>query len=210
MEIIKALSPEISKGAEIDLYLEKLAFGGKALGRVAGMVVFVDHGVPGQKVRVRITRKKAQFAEGRVVSLVEESQAYVPPRCRHFGLCGGCRWQDVAYEEQLYWKRRQVEECLQHLAGLRPEDIRPTVASPELFYYRNKMEFTFAPRPWLPTEEMAAGHNPEDLGAALGLHVPGSFNRVFNLTECYLQSPLTGSVVTEVRNWVNKSGVPGL
>ncbi len=201
-------SPRDWQGAEIDLYLEKLAFGGKALGRVAGMVVFVDHGVPGQKVRVRITRKKAQFAEGRVVSVVEQSPAYVPPRCRHFGLCGGCRWQDVAYEEQLYWKRRQVEECLQHLAGLRPEDIKPTVASPEQFYYRNKMEFTFAPRPWLTAEEMAAGHNPEDLGAALGLHVPGSFNRVFNLTECYLQSPLTGSMVTEVRNWVKSSGIP--
>ena len=207
MEIKNALSPEISKGAEIDLTIEKLAFGGKALGRVAGMVVFVDHGVPGQKVRVRISRKKSQFAEGRVVGLLEQSPAYVVPRCRHFNLCGGCQWQDLMYEEQLHWKRLQVEECLHHLAGLRPEHIKPTVASPEPYFYRNKMEFTFAPRPWISAEEMAAGHNPEEQGAALGLHVPGSFNRVFDLTECYLQSPLAGAMVSDLRNWVRRSGI---
>ena len=117
-------------------------------------------------------------------------------RCRHFGFCGGCRCQDLAYQKQLYWKRLQVEECLQHLAGLRPEDIKPAAASPEQYYYRNKMEFTFAPRAWLTAAEMAAGHSPEALGGALGLHVPGSFNRVFNLTECFLQSPLTASMVS--------------
>ncbi len=143
-----------------------------------------------------------------MIEVLEQSPAYVSPRCRHFGLCGGCQWQDLAYEEQLHWKRLQVQECLQQLAGLRPEDIKPAVASPEQFYYRNKMEFTFAPRPWLPAEEMAAGKNPGGLGAALGLHVPGSFNRVFDLTECHLQSPLTGAIVTEVRRWVRESGLP--
>jgi len=208
MPVDKSSPPGLVKGAEIDLYLEKLAFGGKALGRVDGFVVFVDQGIPGQKVRVRITRKKAQFAEGRVVSVVEQSPDYVVPRCRHFGFCGGCRWQDLVYQEQLQWKRRQVQECLQHLAGLRPEDIKPAAASPEQYFYRNKMEFTFAPWPWLRVEDMAAGHSPEALGSALGLHMPGSFNRVFNLSECFLQSPLTASLVAEVRQWVRNSGIP--
>jgi 23S rRNA (uracil1939-C5)-methyltransferase len=208
MAFDKASPPGLVKGAEVDLFIEKLAFGGKALGRVAGLVVFVDHGVPGQRVRVRITRKKTQFAEAQVVHLVEQSPAYVNPCCRHFGLCGGCKWQDLAYEEQLHWKRLQVQECLQYLAALRPEDIKPAVASPEQFYYRNKMEFTFAPRPWLPAEDIAAGHNPDDRGGALGLHVPGSFHRVFDLTECYLQSRLTGAMVTEVRSWIRSSGLP--
>jgi 23S rRNA (uracil1939-C5)-methyltransferase len=204
----KASPSGLGKGAEIELDIEKLAFGGKALGRVEGLVVFVDHAIPGQKVQVRITRKKAQFAEARVISVAEQSPAYVLPRCRHFGLCGGCQWQDLAYEEQLRWKRLHVQECLQHLAGLRPEEIQPAVASPEQFYYRNKMEFTFAPRPWLPAEDMAAGKNPGDIGSALGLHVPGSFNRVFDLEECYLQSPLTGAMVTAVRRWIRGSGLP--
>ena len=208
MSVDKSSPPGPGKGAEVEVYLEKLAFGGKALGRVDGLVVFVEHGIPGQKVRVRITRKKAQFAEGRVVSLVEQSPDYAVPRCRHFGFCGGCRWQDLRYEEQLQWKRRQVQECLQHLAGLRPEDIKPAAASPEQYYYRNKMEFTFAPRPWLTAAAMAAGCTTEGLGGALGLHVPGSFNRVFNLEECYLQSPRTAAMVTEVRDWVRSSGIP--
>jgi 23S rRNA (uracil1939-C5)-methyltransferase len=203
----KASPPGVGKGAEVEVYLEKLAFGGKALGRVDGLVVFVEHGIPGQTVRVRITKKKAQFAEGRVVGLVQQSPDYTAPRCRHFGFCGGCLWQDLAYEEQLQWKRQQVQECLQHLAGLRPEDIRPATASPDQYYYRNKMEFTFAPRPWLTQEDLAAGRNPEGLGGALGLHVPGSFNRVFNLEECYLQAPQTAAMVTEVRDWARSSSL---
>ena len=155
-----AASPSLSRGAEVDLVIEKLAFGGKALGRVDGFVVFVDHAVPGQRVRVRITRKKSRFAEARVVQLLAQSPAYTPPFCPHFGVCGGCQWQDLAYEEQLHWKRTHVQECLQHLAGLTPGDILPTVASPHQRYYRNKMEFAFAPRPWLPAGDPAAGKPP--------------------------------------------------
>ena len=122
---------------ELELSIEKLAFGGKALGRVAGFVVFVEHAIPGQKVRVQVTRKKPHFAEARVVQVLTQSPAYKPPFCPHFGLCGGCQWQDVAYEEQLHWKRSHIEECLQHLAGLVPGSILPTVASPQHQYYRN-------------------------------------------------------------------------
>ena len=198
----------LSKGAEVDLVIEKLAFGGQALGRVDGFVVFVEHAVPGQKVRVRITRKKAQFAEARVVQVLAQSPAYVAPFCPHFGLCGGCQWQDLAYEEQLHWKRVQVEECLQHLAGLRSGDILAPVASPLRRYYRNKMEFTFAPRPWMPAAEFAAGPPPAAYGCALGLHVRGCFDRVFDLTHCFLQSPQTPALVQEVRSWCRQSNLP--
>jgi 23S rRNA (uracil1939-C5)-methyltransferase len=204
----KAALPSLARGAEVDLAIEKLAFGGKALGRVDGFVVFVQHAVPGQTVRVRITRKKAQFAEGRVVQVLAQSPAYAPPFCPHFGLCGGCQWQDLAYEEQLHWKRLQVQECLQHLAGLRPGDIALPVASPQPRYYRNKMEFTFAPRPWLPPEEFAAGLNPDQGACALGLHVGAAFDRVFNLEQCFLQSPQTAAIVKEVRRWCGESGLP--
>jgi 23S rRNA (uracil1939-C5)-methyltransferase len=198
----------LSKGAEMDLVIEKLAFGGRALGRVDGLVVFVEHAVPGQKVRVRITRKKAQFAEARVVKVLAQSPAYVPPFCPHFGFCGGCQWQDLAYEEQLHWKGVQVKECLQHLAGLNPGVILPPVASPALTYYRNKMEFTFAPRPWLPAAEFVPGEPPAGGGLALGLHVRGGFDRVFDLTDCYLQSPQTPTLVQEVRHWCRQSNLP--
>jgi 23S rRNA (uracil1939-C5)-methyltransferase len=202
-----APSPSLSRGAEVDLCIEKLAFGGKALGRVDGFVVFVDHAIPGQRVRVRITRKKSRFAEAGVVQLLAQSPAYTPPFCPHFGVCGGCHWQDLAYEEQLHWKRTHVQECLQHLAGLTPGDILPTVASPHQRYYRNKMEFTFAPRPWLPAGDPAAANRSAGGGCALGLHVGASSDQIFNLEHCFLQSPQSAAIVPEVRRWCGQSGL---
>jgi 23S rRNA (uracil1939-C5)-methyltransferase len=204
----KASSPQLCKGAEVELAIDKLAFGGKALGRVDGCVVFVDHAVPGQKVRVRITRKKSQFAEARVVQLLEQSPVYTPPFCVHFGVCGGCHWQDLAYEEQLSWKRVHVQECLRHLAGLTPGDILPPVASPDLRYYRNKMEFTFAPRAWLPPTNSGASNSSSGPACALGLHVGASFEQIFDLEHCFLQSPQAVAMVQEVRRWCRKSGLP--
>lgn len=196
----------LTKGAEVELTIDKLAFGGKALGRLDGFVVFVAHAVPGQKVRVRITRKKAKFAEAQVIRLLEQSPAYTPPFCPHFGLCGGCQWQDVAYAEQLIWKQAHVQESLRHLAGLRPETILPAVASPQQRYYRNKMEFAFAPRPWQP----AGGQSQREThrgGLALGLHVEAAIDQIFNLEHCFLQSPHTPAIVSEVRRWCGKSGL---
>ena len=202
-----AQPPSLSKGAEVDLGIEKLAFGGKALGRVDGFVVFVEHAVPGQRVRVRITRKKARFAEAEVVQLLAQSPAYAPPFCPHFGLCGGCQWQDLAYEEQLHWKKLHVQECLQHLAGLTPGDILPPVASPDQRYYRNKMEFAFAPRPWLQSFDPGAKNRADGGAVALGLHVGAAFDRIFNLEHCFLQSPQSTAIVAEVRRWCGQSGL---
>ena len=186
-------TPQLAKGMEVDLAIDKLAFGGQALGRVGGCVVFVEHALPGQRLRVRITRKKANFAEAQVVQLLAQSPAYAPPFCRHFGVCGGCHWQDLAYGEQLHWKREQVQESLRHLGGLTPEQVLPTAASPHTRYYRNKMEFTFGPGPG---------------GCSLGLHLQGSRDRIFDLQECFLQSPQTGAFVKKVRSLCRQSGLP--
>ncbi len=196
-------APVLEQGAEAELTIDKLAFGGQALGRLDGLVVFVEHALPGQRVRVRIIRKKAQFAEGRVVEVLEQSPAYTPPFCRHFGVCGGCQWQDLAYEEQLHWKHLQVQEALRQLKGLSPAAILATVASREPRYYRNKMEFTFAPRGW-----QAAGEAASSRGLALGLHIGGTFDRIFDLEECFLQSTQAPAIVREVRSWCRQSGLP--
>ena len=202
-----AAPASLSKGAEVDLSIEKLAFGGKALGRVDGFVVFVEHAVPGQRVRVRITRKKARFAEAEVMQLLAQSPAYAPPFCPHFGLCGGCQWQDLAYEEQLHWKKIHVQECLQHLAGLTPGDILAPVASPDQRYYRNKMEFAFAPRAWQQSFDPGAKNRAAGGAVALGLHVGAAFDRIFNLEHCFLQSPQSTAIVAEVRRWCSQSGL---
>ncbi|MFZ5450788.1 MAG: 23S rRNA (uracil(1939)-C(5))-methyltransferase RlmD [Thermodesulfobacteriota bacterium] len=204
---VKTSAPPLAQGVEVDLTIDKLAFGGKALGRVDGFVVFVEHALPGQRVRVKITRKKSQFAEARVVRLLEQSPAYTPPFCRHFEVCGGCQWQDLAYGEQLHWKGLQVQESLGRLPGLGPENIRALVASPEQLYYRNKMEFTFAPRPWLPAGERGVGKSLKG-SLALGLHVGASSAGIFDVEECFLQSPVAPVIVQEVRAWCRQSRLP--
>ncbi|MFZ2088155.1 MAG: 23S rRNA (uracil(1939)-C(5))-methyltransferase RlmD, partial [Desulfobaccales bacterium] len=200
-------APPFFEGMELELAVEKLAFGGKALGRVGGFVVFVDHGLPGQTLRAKITRKKAQFAEARVIELLSQSPAYEPPFCPHFGLCGGCQWQDLAYEEQLHWKGVHVQECLKHLAGLGPRIIQPAVASPHQRHYRNKMEFSFAPGAWVEPQEAAAQGSPGN-GCALGLHVGHDPSRIFNLEHCFLQSAQSPAIVQEVRRWCEASRLP--
>jgi len=198
------------KGVEFDLCIEKMAFGGQALGKVDGFVVFVDHALPGQKVRAQITRRQARFAEAKVVRVLEQSQAYQAPFCPHFGICGGCQWQDLAYEQQLYWKWIQVQECLKHLGGLSPGVILPTIPSPQQRYYRNKMEFTFAPRSraWLRPEDRTGAESGQGRGCALGLHVRDSSDRIFDLENCFLQSAQVPAIVEEVRRWCGASGLP--
>lgn len=199
---------KISKGMESEFTVEKLAFGGKGVARADGLVVFLDHAVPGQRVRARVVKKKRNYAEARVVEVLSQSPGYTPPFCPHFGVCGGCRWQDVSYDMQLHWKREHVLECLGHIAGVGGADVLPAMASPVRRYYRNKMEFTFSDRRWLLPEELQEERaEGEDL-FALGLHVRGLFDKVFNIDTCFLESPAAAAMLREVREWAKQSGLP--
>ena len=198
---------KIVKGTDIELQVEKLAFGGKAVAKVDGFVIFLDRAVPGQIVKARITRKKRNYAEAKVIETLSQSPDYRPPVCPHFGTCGGCLWQDISYDAQLYWKRTHVVECLGHIAGAGETEVGPIVASPEILNYRNKMEFTFSDRRWLLTEELDRELGRESL-FALGLHVRGLFDKVFNIDQCFIQSPQTAAILREVRQWAVQSGLP--
>ena len=198
---------KIIKGTEVELQIEKLAFGGKAVARVDGFVVFLDHAVPGQTVKALITRKKRNYADARVIEILSQSPDYRTPVCPHFGICGGCLWQDISYEAQLFWKRAHVVECLGHIAGEGEREVAPIVASPETLHYRNKMEFTFSDRRWLLAEELGQESGRESL-FALGLHVRGLFDKVCNIDSCVLQSPEASAILREVRQWARESGLP--
>ncbi len=198
---------KITKGSEVELQVEKLAFGGKAIAKADGFVIFLDHGVPGETVKALITRKKQNYAEARAIGTLLQSRDYRPPVCAHFGICGGCQWQDISYESQLFWKRAHVVECLGHIAGAGEPEVAPIIASPETAYYRNKMEFTFSDRRWLLAEELEREPGPESL-FALGLHVRGFFDKVCNIDSCVLQSEETSAIMREVRQWAAKSGLP--
>jgi 23S rRNA (uracil1939-C5)-methyltransferase len=198
----------IRKGGEVVLPIEKLAFGGKGITRLDGFVVFTDRALPGQKVLARVTRKRRQYAEARVIEILSQSPHVVEPFCPHFGICGGCTWQDLAYEQQLHWKRRHVLESLEHLAGIEEALVEPTMPSHQTQWYRNKMEYTFSARRWLLPQEIASKDTPYNKSFALGLHVRGCFDRVFDVETCFLQSPLSVQILRETREWCKKSGLP--
>jgi len=127
----------------IDCRIESLALGGKGVARTEGMVVFVAGGVPGATVRAKLTKIAKRHAEAEVVETVTPSPFAAEPFCPHFGTCGGCAHQDIAYDKQVEWKAAQVVETLSRLGGARPETVLPPLPSPKTRYYRNKMEFAF-------------------------------------------------------------------
>lgn len=199
---------ELKKGSEVELVVESLAYGGRGLARIDGFVIFIDRTIPGQRVLARIIRKKASYAEARVVEVLQDSPQAITPRCVHFGTCGGCLWQNLDYQQQLEAKRNQVWECLAHITGLTDDVVFPTLPSPEIYYYRNKMEFSFASRRWLLPEELELSQLEKPRDFALGLHVKGFYNRVLDLEECHLQNPLSITILKQVRQFALDSGLP--
>ena len=168
------------------LEITTLAAEGKAMGHYDGMVVFVPMTVPGDVVDVQIKAKKRRFMEGTVVNFVKRSELRCEPVCEHFGVCGGCKWQNLPYEEQLRFKTAQVNDQLVRIGKIDIPEVKPCLGSAKQLYYRNKLEFTFADRRWLTYEEIAQGG---DIAAApaLGFHVPNMFDKVLDINRCHLQ-----------------------
>ena len=174
---------------------------GKALAKVDGMVVFIQGAVPGDVVNVQLTRKKKSYAEGAVTHLIAPSPERVTPFCKHFGICGGCTWQDLSYSAQIAHKRQEVIDNLQRLGGLELPEVPSTLASPETRHYRNKLEFTFTAQRWFTKDELNSGEEILDR-KALGFHLPGRFDKVFDVEECWLQPEPSNSI----RNFIRAYG----
>jgi 23S rRNA (uracil1939-C5)-methyltransferase len=196
----------IKKGQEIEVEITGIAFGGKGLVRIDGMAVFVDLAVPGDKALIRIMRKKKNYAEARVIQLMDASPQRIKPPCVYSGFCGGCKWQFLDYEVQLIYKRQHVVESLEHIGQIKNVQVHPTIASPLKFGYRNKMEFSCTDRRWLSPHEMQ--HPETHKGFGIGLHVPGTFFKVFDTKRCLLQPDLGNHLLDEVRKFIRSSRLP--
>lgn len=179
---------------------------GNAIARVEGQVVFIPMLVPGDVVDIRITRKKRNYLEGRVIRFHEYSPDRIKPLCRHFGVCGGCKWQHLPYELQLKHKEKQVTDTLTRIGKVRPDEILPVVASDDVYYYRNKLEYTFSDRRWFTKEEL---ETETDFAGkdALGFHVPGFFDKVLDIKECHLQPEPSDSIRNAVRRYAHRKGL---
>lgn len=199
------------RGEEITVETTGALVEGKAIARLGDLVVFVDGAVPGELVRAAITKVKPNYIESRLVSVDRPSQARLTPRCRHFGTCGGCRWQHMTYESQLAMKEDHVREAFRRIGKISSPPIEPILGADQPYFYRNKMEYSFSDRKWLEEPPARRSTEPEsphgEIGVFLGLHARGRFEKVLDLEECYLQSDLSVSLMRRVRAFAQRSGL---
>ena len=179
---------------------------GKAIARIDNFVTFVSNALPGDVVDLQITRRKKSFQEGKVVRFHEYSTRRTEPFCQHFGQCGGCRWQDLKYADQLHYKQQEVTDNLERIGQMEIPPVNPISASANERYYRNKLEFTFSNRRWLSAEEINSGDDFADRNG-LGFHVPGMFDKVIDLEECHLQPELSNLIRQEIRDYSREHGL---
>lgn len=180
-----------------NIEITALAAEGKALARVKmrpedenAIVVFVPFGAPGDIADIKIDRKKHSFAEGHIQRLVKMSECRVEPVCRHFGVCGGCKWQHIPYSIQLESKQQNVVDALTRIGKVSIPDVSPILGSNDIWRYRNKMEYTFSDKKWRLWEDVKSGKVFDDSPNALGFHIPGAFDKVLHIDECHLQNEL--------------------
>lgn len=180
---------------------------GKALARVNDMVVFVPYVVPGDVVDLQVRRKKHSYAEAEAVKFHTYSPERATPFCKHYGVCGGCKWQCLAYENQLKYKQQQVFDALTRIGKVELPDVMPILGSENTRAYRNKLEFTFSNKRWLTWEEVAQGVSYDNMDA-LGFHIPGAFDKVLDIEECALMCDLNNRLRNAIRGYAHSEGVP--
>ena len=173
---------------------------GKALARVDDMVIFVPFAVPGDVVDLQVKKKKHSYCEAEVVRFIEYSKVRVTPFCQHFGVCGGCKWQNLPYEEQLKAKQQQVENQLRRIGKIALPECNPILGSVKTKEYRNKLEFGCSNKRWLTKEEVASGAAFDNLNA-IGFHITGAFDKILPIEECRLMDGMNNDIRNEIRDY---------
>ncbi|WP_262697047.1 23S rRNA (uracil(1939)-C(5))-methyltransferase RlmD [Pontibacter oryzae] len=186
--------------------IEDMVAEGKCLARHDNMVIFVAGVAPGDVVDLRITRKKKSFLEAEPVHFHELSELRVQPFCEHFGTCGGCKWQHIGYDTQLYFKQKQVKDNLERIGKVPLPEFDPILGSEKTRYYRNKLEYTFSNTSWLTKEQIQSGQEFDR--DALGFHIPGRFDKILDIKHCYLQPDPSNAIRLEVRKYAKEHNLP--
>ena len=186
--------------------IEAVAAEGKCLFHWQDLVVFVPFCVPGDVCDVQIRRKKHSFAEGEVVRFVKYSNVRATPFCQHFGVCGGCKWQNLPYEEQLKFKQQQVFDQLTRIGKIELPDFRPILGSVKTQEYRNKLDFGCANKRWLTSEQLKDETLVKDT-PAIGFHITGAFDKILPIEKCWLMDDLHNQIRNEVRDYAVEHGL---
>jgi 23S rRNA (uracil1939-C5)-methyltransferase len=182
----------VAFGDELELRVDSLAFGGNGVARLDGFVVFVRRGLPGDLVRARVTKVRRSHAEATAVDVLESGPGRVEAPCDHFPACGGCRFQDLAYDAQLEAKEAQVRDALVRIGGIADPPLDPALPADAIFHYRNKLEYSFA---------------PDSEGLKLGLHRAGRWDEVLDIRECWLTTELGNEIRNAARSWAREQAL---
>ena len=186
---------QIIQGLEITDYAAE----GKALARIDGKVIFVEGAVPGDIADVMITRNKKDWGEGRAVNILKLSSDRVQPFCKHFGVCGGCKWQMLPYDKQLKYKQQEAEQNLRRIGKLPLPEVKTIAGSDHTKYYRNKLEFTFSNRRYLLQQELESLPEDAEIPGAFGYHVPRIFDKIIDIEECFLMDDINNLIRNKIR-----------
>jgi 23S rRNA (uracil1939-C5)-methyltransferase len=173
---------------------------GKAIAKVNDLVIFVPYVAPGDVVDLQIKRKKNKYAEAEAVRFHEYSSKRAVPFCQHYGVCGGCKWQILPYEEQIKYKQKEVENNLRRIGKIELPEISPIIGSAKTQFYRNKLEFTFSNKRWLTQQEVEQDVKYEQMNA-VGFHIPGAFDKVLAIEKCWLQDDISNRIRNAVRDY---------
>ncbi|HBU77864.1 MAG TPA: 23S rRNA (uracil(1939)-C(5))-methyltransferase RlmD [Muricauda sp.] len=180
---------------------------GKSVGKAPdGRVIFLTNAVPGDVVDVMTTKKRKAYFEGVATNFHTLSDRRTEPVCQHFGTCGGCKWQHMGYEHQLYFKQKEVENNLKRIGNLELPDTTPILGSKEQYFYRNKMEFSFSDSRWLTQKEINSDEEIDDRNA-LGFHIPGMWDKILDIKKCHLQQDPSNAIRLETKSFANKNGL---
>jgi 23S rRNA (uracil1939-C5)-methyltransferase len=173
---------------------------GKAIAKVNDMVIFVDHAVPGDIADLQITRKKSSYMEAKAVFIHKPSEHRVDAVCQHFGICGGCKWQNMEYGAQLHHKQKQVYDNLKRLGKIELPEAASILGSKEIYFYRNKLEYTFSNKRWMTEAEISSGAEFKNKNA-LGFHIPKMFDKILDIETCYLQPEPSNEIRNAIRQF---------
>ena len=180
---------------------------GKAVARAEdGRVVFINNAVPGDIATVLTHKKRKSYYEGTAISFAKYSEKRVEPVCDYFGTCGGCKWQHMGYEHQLYYKQKEVENNLKRLGGIEIPDVSPILGAADQYFYRNKMEFSFSDNKWLTKEQIESDVVIENRNA-LGFHIPGMWDKILDIGKCHLQRDPSNAIRNFIKTKAEEFGL---
>lgn len=179
---------------------------GKALAKVDNLVIFVPYAVPGDVVDLQIKRKKHSYAEAEVIKFHKYSDKRSKPFCQHFGVCGGCKWQCLPYDEQIRYKQKQIHDNLTRIGKVELPEFMPILGSKHQTHYRNKLEFGFSNKRWLTQEEISSGKK-FDVMDAVGFHIPGAFDKILDIEQCYLMDDINNRLRNSIRTFALNNNI---